>query len=186
MARNKLRILLSFYSLPKHHTIHTALLITNKIKNGAKRGTISARKWHVKNTIQLINHVPARPWRREREIIPDIDNDLRLLACAVIAKVYDIDEVERLINSVPVYQPEDVDQDMACVFDSNIWAKEAMKELRWENVVKATLVTKAEEKLNLYIANHPARWNVQSGTDVQGEPPIVPIIDMFTGKMLRE
>ncbi|KAJ5666500.1 uncharacterized protein N7477_008948 [Penicillium maclennaniae] len=186
MARNKLRVLLAFYSRPNDPGIHTALLITKKIKSGAKREIISARKWHVKNTVQLIDHAPARPWRREREIIPNIDNDLRLLACAVIAKIYDIGEVETILNSVPVYQPEDVDQDMACVFDSNIWAKEAMKELRWENLVKASLFTKAEEALNLYITSHPARRNFQSENDLQKEPPIVPIIDMFTGKMLRE
>lgn len=187
MARNKLRILLAFYSIPKDHTIHTALLITSKIKPGAKRGTLSARKWHVKHTVQVINNVPTSAWHRKREVITDIDNEPLLLACAVIAKVYNIIEVERLLNSAPVYQPEDCDQDMACVFDSNVWAKEAMKELRWEKneIIKPTLLTKAEDRLHKYLESHQARWN-QSGHDLQHEPPIVPIIDMFTGKVLRE
>lgn len=186
MARNKPRILLAFYSRPKHHTIHFALLITGKIKRGAKRGSIPARKWHAKNTIQFVNNIPTRPWRREREIVTDIDNDLRLLACAVIAKVHNLDEAERLLNLVPVFQPEDADQHMAAEFDCRIWAMEAMKELRWVGVVKATLFTKAEETLRSYIETHRARWNAQSGHDLQGKPPIVPIIDMFTGKILRE
>jgi hypothetical protein len=40
--------------------------------------------------------------------------------------------------------------------------------------------------LKSYIETHRARWDAQSGHDLKGKPPIVPIIDMFTGKMLRE
>jgi len=186
MARNKPRILLALYSCPQNHTNHIALLFTGKIKRGAKRGSIPARKWHAKNTIQLVNNVSTSSWRRERNIITDIDNDLHLLACAVIAKVHNVDEAERLMNLVPVYQPEDADQDMAAEFDSTVWAKEAMKELRWAGIVKATLFTKAEDTLRSYVETHRARFDAQSGHDLRRQPPIVPVIDMFTGKVLRE
>src|SRR4051812_47547491 len=134
MPRNKSRLQLALYARPKHPgTYHYALFISPK--STKQQPTLSATKYHVKNTLQNISGEVTQPWRYERVAISDVRSEHRLLVRVIIAKVISPNALERILNEVPVYQIDDPDQAKAQSFTCLTWVQAALRELRKSGVV---------------------------------------------------
>jgi hypothetical protein len=131
-------------------------------KEGKEQIAKSATKYHVKNTLQNIAGEAKQPWRFECVSISDIQLEHRLLVRIVIAKVVSIDALEKVLNSVPVYQVDDVDQIKAQSFSCKTWVQSAVEALAkqgaivklgdWEGI-KTSALQYVEKKVE------EGRWN---------------------------
>lgn len=182
MPRNKSRLQLALYNRPKHpNSYHYALFIASK----SDQGLIT--KHHVKNTLYVDDAgVMTQPWRYEQTIIPDVASESRLLVRVIIAKVTQTREhVEKMLQNMPIYQVEDVDQARVQSFSCQTWVRDAFHELtrqgavvskleRWEDVQREAveyLDRKREQK----------RWDASW----RGGPG-VPLMDLLAGKEIIE
>ncbi|PVI03237.1 hypothetical protein DM02DRAFT_588347 [Periconia macrospinosa] len=133
MPRNKPRLQLALYARPKHPGSYHYALLTSP-KSTPKQQTNPATKHHVKNTLlpqTISGELPTQPWRYERLAISNIQLEQRLLVRIVIAKVTSsLDALERILETVPVYQTDDLDQVKAQSFNCLAWVRAALDELR--------------------------------------------------------
>jgi hypothetical protein len=129
MPRDKPRLELALYARPKHPgSPHYALLVSPK--STKDNVSTSATKHHVKNTLQNINGVISQPWRYERVAIPDTNLEQRLLVRVVVAKVIlPIDELERIVETLPVYRDDEVERMEGKVFSCKTWVRDVLDEL---------------------------------------------------------
>lgn len=180
MARHKPRLLLGLYARPKHPgTYHYALFITPRIKSPGKR--LAASKYHVKNTIQIIDDQVSQPWQLEQFSTPDISHDPRLLICVVIGKIVSLDMVEKLISQTPVYQVDHPDVEKARSFDCLSWVRDALDRVRlsgavsslsdWETIYKGALEYVDSKKKE-------GRWDAGRACD---DAHRIPVLDLLTG-----
>ncbi|KAI9809078.1 MAG: hypothetical protein M1825_002367 [Sarcosagium campestre] len=139
MARNKPRLCLALYARPKHpDTYHEALMICPKLlsEKPVSPSPLPAVKYHVKNTLQRINDELAQPWVYERQELPDVATDPRLLVRIVIGKVLDAQRIEEILrDAVPIYQVDDDDEEKAHSFNCAEWVRMATEALRTHGVV---------------------------------------------------
>ncbi|KAH7346109.1 hypothetical protein BKA66DRAFT_321797 [Pyrenochaeta sp. MPI-SDFR-AT-0127] len=183
MPHNKLRLQLVLYARPKHPgTYHYALFISPK--GTRTQPASSATKHHVKNTLQNISGDVTQPWRYERVVISDVQLEHRLLARIIIAKVIDLDVLERTIEAVPIYQVDDPNQGEASSFTCLTWVRAALEALRGQCVVTALGEWMEVEKQALeYVKrkNEEGRWKAEwKGTAG------VPMLDLLEGRELVE
>ena len=182
MRRNKPRIQLALYARLKHPgTYHYALFVASKSAEGP------ITKHHVKNTLQVdVAGQAAQPWRYERIMILDIEAEQRLLARVIVTKVTKpCEQVQRILESVPVYQVDDLDQAEAQSFSCRTWVRDALQELRRQGAVAAELEEweVVERKALEYLdkKREQRRW---SGTWKGGTG--VPLMDLLEGKEVVE
>lgn len=179
MARHKPRLLLGLYARPRYPgTYHYALFITPRIKSPGKR--LAASKYHVKNTIQIIDDQVSQPWQLEQFTTPDISYDPRLLVCVVIGKIVSLDLVEKLISQTPVYQVDHPDVEKARSFNCLSWVRDALERVRlsgavsslpdWGTIHKGALGYVHRKKLE-------GRWDAGSCDDCHS----IPVLDLLIG-----
>jgi hypothetical protein len=129
---------MALYARPKHPgTYHYALFITPKTTHGQAPIT----KHHVKNTLQVdVSGEAIQPWRYERTIVSNLEAEQRLLVRIIIAKVLKpCDDVQRILESVPVHQVDDLDQAKAQSFTCRTWIRDAWQELMRQGAITAQL-----------------------------------------------
>lgn len=115
--RDKKRLYIAYYLRPKHPDVpHQALMV------GPKRisDNSSFTKFHVKNTLQILDGGAAQPWIYEMVEISDLRSDIRLLALACVGKVVTpLRSIRDTLESIPIYQIDDPDvvkaKDFNCV-----------------------------------------------------------------------
>ncbi|KAF1959320.1 hypothetical protein CC80DRAFT_533484 [Byssothecium circinans] len=179
MPRNKPRLQLALYARPKHPgSYHYALFISPK--STKQQQANSATKHHVKNTLQNISGELAQPWRYERLAISDVQLEQRLLVRIVVAKVTSPDALDRILETVPVYQVDDPDQAKAQSFSCSRWVRAALEELgrqgavaalgEWEEIHKKA-VEYVERKKE--VGRWSAGWKGEVG---------VPMLDLLDGR----
>lgn len=184
MTRNKPRLVLGLYARPRHpESYHYALLITPRIPKGIGN-RLPASKYHVKNTIQIIDDQVSQPWQLEQISTPDISHDPRLLACIVIGKVVSLDMVEKLLSRTPVYQADHPDVEKARSFDCLSWVRDAVERIRlsagvsglpdWEAIQEGALGYVERKK-------EEGRWDAGRASDDGLE---IPVMDLLVGREL--
>jgi hypothetical protein len=184
MPRNKPRLQLALYARPKHpNSHHYALLIAPK--NAAAQAPVT--KHHVKNTLLVDEHGEAtQPWRYERTVISNIEAEPRLLARVIIAKVAkSSDEVQQILDGVPIYQVEDLDKAEAQTFTCKTWVRDVLRALIGQGALAANAgewdVVEREALEYLDRKQKQGRWDSTwkgaSGT---------PLMDLLEGKEIVE
>jgi len=182
MPRNKNRFQLALYARPKHPgSYHYAFFVAPKNSQGP------VTKHHVKNTLQIDASGDAiQPWRYERTTITSVEAEPRLLARIIIAKVAkSSDDVQRILESVPIYQVEDLDKAEAQTFTCRTWVRDVLRELSKQGALATNLgeweVVEREALEYLDKKRAQGRWDVTwkggSGT---------PLMDLLEGKELVE
>ncbi|KAF2212259.1 hypothetical protein CERZMDRAFT_97538 [Cercospora zeae-maydis SCOH1-5] len=173
MTPNKPRLQLAVYARPKHpESPHYALFLA------PKRGPGPVVKHHVKNTWQVESSGQAIcPWRYERTVIASVDNEPRLLARVVMAKVVKGgEEVQEMISSVPVRLEDDS-------FSCKSWVKDAWGELRRRDAIRSKCDDwdVVERQVREYVdkKRQQGRWE----SCWKGEAG-VPLMDLLEGKEL--
>lgn len=124
MPRNKDRLQLALYARSKHPgTYHYAFFVAPKNTKG------SMTKHHVKNTVAIdASEQVVQPWRYERTTVTDVASEQRLLARIIIAKVAkSSDEVQRILDGVPIYQVEDLEKAEAQTFTCKTWVRDVLR-----------------------------------------------------------
>lgn len=178
MPRNKPRLQVALYSRPKHPgSYHYALFVASK--NGLGQIT----KHHVKNTLLIDPTGEATaPWRYERTMVSDVGAEQRLLARIVIGKVVVSDEeVQRLVEEVPILQIDDPDTATAQSFTCQTWVRDVFQELRRQEAI-ATIFEEWEEveqNASEYVETkrEQRRWSGSWKGD-----SAVPLMDLLQGK----
>jgi hypothetical protein len=178
MPRNKECLQLALYARQKHPgTYHYAFFIAPKNSQGPMT------KHHVKNTLQIGSSGEAtQPWRYERTIATDVEAEPRLLARIIIAKVAkSADEVQRILDGVPIYQVEDLEKAEGQTFTCKTWVRDVLRELigqralaanagEWEVVEREALEYLDRKRAQ---GRWDAAWKGGSGT---------PLMDLLEGK----
>lgn len=181
MPRNKPRLLVAFYSRPKHpDSYHYALLLTPKLNRN--QTSFPATKFHALNTLQNISGELSSPWRYERSSVADVSSERRLLVCVVIAKVIDENLLEQMLKNVPVYQKDDAARAKAEASDCVAWVREALDQLqRSAAVSRLTTFDEIERQALEYVAckKDEGRWSSHP-------QPGVPVLDLLQGCELVE
>lgn len=180
MVRNKPRLQLALYARPKHpSTYHYALLITRKTNKNPKTTPNSATKFHVKNTIQMIDGQVVQPWRFERNFITDLSQEHRLLACVIVGKILS-DVVEQVLTEVPVHQIHDSDAAETQAFTCQTWVRTALDELRDSGAVSGLLDWEVIQKAALeYVEKKKeSRWAI--GMETHNKR--IPTMDLLVGR----
>jgi hypothetical protein len=184
MPRNKPRLQLALYARPKNPgTYHYALLIAPK--NAAAQAPVV--KHHVKNTLLVDDRGEAtQPWRYERTVISNIEAEPRLLARIIIAKMAKpADEVQRILEDVPIYQVEDLEKAEDQTFTCKTWVRDVLRELIGQGALAANVgewdVVEREALNYLDRKRAQGRWDTTwkgaSGT---------PLMDLLDGKEIVE
>ena len=163
MARNKPRLLLALYARPKNpNSSHYALFIMPKHAADKQRRGLSATKLHALNALQVVKGEAVQPWRFERTSTADLNDERRLLACVVVAKITDETAVARTLEAVPLYQDDNPDQAKAQSFDCVAWVREAIGRLKGSKAIASlpSFDTVQHEALG-YLARkrHQSRWS---------------------------
>jgi hypothetical protein len=184
MPRNKQRLQLALYARHKHPgTYHYALFVAPK--NAQVQAP--ATKHHVKNTLQIDSSGEAsQPWRYERTVVSNIEAEPRLLARIIIAKVAkSADEVQRILDSVPIHQAEDLDKAEAQTFTCKTWVRDVLRELSRQGALAANVgewvVVEREALAYLDKKRKQGRWDVtwKGGSGI-------PLMDLLEGKEIVE
>ncbi|KAJ5569485.1 uncharacterized protein N7459_008915 [Penicillium hispanicum] len=184
MKRNKPRLMLGLYARPKHPDApHYALLITPKSNLQKGRRPITATKYHVKNTLLYTEGVVTQPWRYQQVPVPDLDKDPRLLVCAIIGKVLDMDKLSARLAQIPIYQTDDPDQEKARAFDCRTWVRDAVEALQSTGCIAAMDWRTADGGTRAYMEQKRSegRWNAAQSESCSGDRSVVPIVDLLTG-----
>ena len=173
MPRNKLRLQLALYARPKHPgTYHYALFIAPKHIQDKALTT----KHHVKNTFMNIAGEVTSPWRYERAIVTRPEDEQRLLVRVVVAKLTAPHEViDEILESVPVYQVDDLDESHTRTFSCRTWVRDALQLLSDRKTISGfTSWVEVQQKSVEYVATkqRQRRWS-SSWTG----PPGVPLMD---------
>lgn len=183
MPRNKDRLQLALYARPKHPgSPHYALFIAPKNAQGP------ITKHHVKNTLTTnASGETIQPWRYERTTITDVEAEPRLLARIIIAKVAakSSDDIQRILDSMPIYQVEDLDKAEAQTFTCKTWVGDVLRELGSQGALAADPgewdVVEREALAYLGRKRKQGRWDVtwkgRSG---------LPLMDLLEGKEVVE
>jgi hypothetical protein len=178
MSRNKPRLELALYGRPKHlHSYRYALFVAPKSTKHAP--AVSGVKHHIKDTVQTIAGEIRQPWRYERVAIEDINSEACLLVRVVVAKVTDLDAVQRILSRVPVPPANALDPDQATAFTCQAWTRDALRELRAQGAVAGLGEWDAVRQRAVdYVAKkkEKGRWEVgwKGGEGV-------PLLDMLDG-----
>ncbi|KAK4496447.1 hypothetical protein PRZ48_012427 [Zasmidium cellare] len=173
MPRNKPRLQLALYARPKYpDSPHWAIYIA------PKKGD-SATKHHVKNTILSIPGQISQPWRYERAAIPDVTLEQHLLLRVIVGKVKTCpDHLDKIFETMPVYQVDDPDKAKAESFNCRSWVWDALEELQRQGAV-TTLEdrTEIERQAREYFAQkrEQGRWG-------KGWKPGVPLMNLMEKK----
>lgn len=178
MPRNKPRLQLALYARPKHPDApHYALFIASKVSPG------TPTKHHAKNTLLVDeNGNASSPWRYERTVITEIDAEQRLLVRVNVAKLAKPrDEVDQILESLPVYQVGD----RAAAFNCVTWVRDAYRELARRGAIsgKAEEWEVVERKALEYVQREreQGRWSAEwKGSSV------VPLMDLIHEKKVVE
>lgn len=180
--RNKPRLLLGLYARPKHpDSPHYALLITPKI-TPSQNQALPASKYHVKNTLEVVNDQPSQPWRFEQTSLQDIAEDPRLLVAVVIGKVVSLDTAEETLRQTPVYQIHDPDREKALTFDCRIWVRDALDGLRASDCVSSLVDWDTLDQRALgYMQQKKESGIWIAGRGESGKVGI-PVLDLLTGE----
>ncbi|KAF2646200.1 hypothetical protein P280DRAFT_464435 [Massarina eburnea CBS 473.64] len=179
--KKKPRLELALYSLPNHSkAYHYALFIAPKY---TKPITLDAvQKHHIKITLQNnISGEISQPWHYEHIGIEDVQKEPRLLVRVIIGKVtVSVDEVDKILAAMPIYQEVDVQQRVVKRFGCMTWVESAVQELgkrdavkglmKWE-AIKGVAVDYVEMKKRI------GRWDI----GWQGEKR-VPLMDLMSGE----
>jgi len=182
MPRNKDRLQLALYARPKHpDSPHFAFFIAPKNLQGP------VTKHHVKNTMMIDESGKAiQPWRYERTTITDVESEPRLLARIIIAKVAKSpDDVQRILDSVPIYQVEDLDKDEAQTFTCKTWVRDVLRELSSQGALSTNPgewdVVEREALAYVDKKRAQGRWDVtwKGGSGI-------PVMDLLEGKEIVE
>jgi hypothetical protein len=181
MPRNKDRLQLALYARPKYpDSPHFSFFIAPKNLQG------SVTKHHVKNTMMIDESGKAiQPWRYERTTITDVEAEPRLLARIIIAKMAkSADEVQRILDGVPIYQVEDLDKAGAQTFTCKTWVRDVLRELsrqgacadvgEWEVIEREALAYLGRKREQ---GRWDVTWKVGSG---------IPLLDLLEGKEVVE
>lgn len=178
MPRNKDRLQLALYARPKHPgSYHYAFFVAPKKPQGP------VTKHHVKNTLQIDSSGEAiQPWRYERTTITNVEAEPRLLARVIIAKVAkSSDDVQKIMDAVPVYQVEDLDKAEAQTFTCRTWVRDVLRELSGQGALAANVGEweVAERQALGYLDGKRAqgRWDVawKGGFEI-------PLMDLIEGR----
>lgn len=186
MPQNKHRLQLALYARPKHPgTYHYALFVAPKESGQHASPPTTTTKHHVKNTLQNVSGEVSQPWRYERLEIPDIALEQRLLVRIIIAKVAtSIDHVNRILETVPIYQVGDQDEEKARSFTCRTWIRDALGELRSREAVTKLEDWEVVERRALEFVDKKREQRRWSGS-WKGRPG-VPLLDLLEGKELVE
>ncbi|OJJ49065.1 hypothetical protein ASPZODRAFT_140007 [Penicilliopsis zonata CBS 506.65] len=184
---NKPRLHLALYSRPKHpDEPHYALLVTRKFSHADCQRTISAVKFHVKNTIlRGPDGYISQPWRFEHVDIADLAQESRLLVCVTIGKVRSLEKAQGAFSRIAVPPEADQDSREDGVFDCRTWVRDALETLRLSDSSDAVSGlrewTAVEQQTKEYLARkkQEGRWNASSSTMGTG---LVPWFDLLTGQ----
>jgi hypothetical protein len=182
MPRNKDRLQLALYARSKYPgTYHYAFFVTPKNLQGP------TTKHHVKNTVTIDSSGQAvQPWRYERTTVTDVASEQRLLARIIIAKVAkSADEVQRILEGVPIYQVEDLDKAEGQTFTCKTWVRDVLRELsrqgalaanvgEWDVVEREALEYSERKRAQ---GRWDTTWKGASGT---------PLMDLLEGKEIIE
>jgi hypothetical protein len=183
MPRNKDRLQLALYARPKHPgTYHYAFFVAPKNAKGP------VTKHHVKNTLQKIDgsNEVTQPWRYERTTVTDVKAEPRLLARIIIAKVAkSADEIQIILEGVPIYQVEDLDKAEGQTFICKTWVRDVLRELSRQGALAANVGEwdVVERGALEYLDRKRAQgrwdttWKGASGT---------PLMDLLDGKEIVE
>lgn len=185
--RNKARLHLALYALPKHpDTYYYALLIRPKdiAATLALSGVLTASKYHVKTTIRTdADGAVSHPWIYETYHIHDLVDEPLLLASIVIGKLsVSTERISEILRHVPTYQ-DDGSSGRGTKFNDVEWTRLAIDALRQANVVSDDGITWEaifEGSLN-YMRRKQAegRWEVGWKG---GNPDAVATFDLITRK----
>ena len=182
MPSNKPRLQLALYARPKHPgSYHYALFIAAKNLQGP------VTKHHVKNTLQIdASGEATAPWRYERAVVTNIEAEHRLLVRVIIAKVATSwNDVEKILESAPGYQIDNLDRAETQSFSCSTWARDAYQELRRQGAVtaKSEKWEDVKRKAQEYVETkqQQRRW---SSSWERGSG--VPLMDLLNGKEIVE
>ncbi|GIZ39098.1 hypothetical protein CKM354_000248900 [Cercospora kikuchii] len=179
MTRNKPRLELAIYARPKHpESPHYALFVA------PKRDAGPIVKHHVKNTWQVDDSGQAsRPWRYERTVVASLENEPRLLARVIVAKVLRTEEVQQVFYSIPVNTEDGgiVAVEMAASFSCKSWVKDAWEGLRRRRAIFSKFedwdVVERQAPEYVEKKRQQGRWD-SSSKGAAG----VPLMDLLEGK----
>ncbi|CAK1354250.1 unnamed protein product [Cercospora beticola] len=180
MTRNKPRLQLAVYARPKHpESPHYALFVA------PKHDTVPVVKHHVKNTWQVDDSGHAScPWRYERTVIASLENEPRLLARVVVAKVLQsAEEIQQIFDSIPIYTEDEgiVAAEGAASFSCKSWVKDAWEALRRRNAISSKFddwdVVEREARGYVETKRQQGRWD----TSWKGAAG-VPLMDLLEGQ----
>ncbi|KAJ5223894.1 hypothetical protein N7468_008436 [Penicillium chermesinum] len=191
--RNKPRVLLALYAQPDQPEYpHYALLITPKFKpslhqnlGDKEQAPIPATKYHVQKSRQNLQGELFRPWQFEKTDIADIDRDPGILVCTMIGKVLDLKRLKYVLPTTPVYQLNHPDQVRALNFDDHTWARDGYQELKDHHIIAGIDWTAAEEGANAFMRQKHNNDPWAAGCSEGRNQPLVPIVDLTSGCMLR-
>jgi len=180
MPRNKDRLQLALYARPKHpDSPHFAFFIAPKNLQGP------VTKHHVKNTMLIDESGKAiQPWRYERTTITDVEAEPRLLARIIIAKVAkSADEVQQILDGVPIYQVEDNVKDEAQTFTCKTWVRDVLREMSRQGAANVGEWDVVEREALAYLdrKRKQGRWDVTW----KGRPG-TPLTDSLEGREIVE
>ncbi|PPJ58941.1 hypothetical protein CBER1_04121 [Cercospora berteroae] len=180
MTRNPPRLELAVYARPKHpESPHYALFVA------PQRDAGPMVKHHVKNTWQVDGSGHAScPWRYERTVEASLENERRLLARVVVAKVLQTEEkLQQIFDSIPV-DTEDggtVTANGGASFHCKSWVKDAWEGLRRRRAICSTFddwdVVERQAREYVEKKRQQGRWD----TSWKGAAG-VPLMDVLGGE----
>jgi hypothetical protein len=125
----------------------------------------------------------SQPWHYERIIISDCNVEQRLLARIVIAKVVAaVQDLEKVVEAVPVFQNDDVEASDGRVTSCRTWVRDAIQEMARQDVVlRLSNWEKIQEKALQYVERKKeiGRWDLS----LEGKKK-VPMMDLSSGQEL--
>ena len=129
MARNKPRLHIALYARPGlPNSYHYALIVSSK------DGSSDIVMYHVTNARRSTQGLPSQRWRHEKFTLNSLSGEPWLLVLVTVAKVLvPLDDVTEILQSVPVYQPEDGEkyEKFSCVE----WVRAAIQRLDEETAI---------------------------------------------------
>lgn len=178
MARNRLRLQLALYARPKYpDTYHYALFVAPK----SAQCQTPITKHHVKNTLEIIAGDATQPWRYERTVITRAEDEQRLLVRVVVAKLTGPRElIDHILESVPIYQDDDVDRAQVKTFTCRTWVRDALQLLAEREAISGFSSWIEVERASLEYVNakqNQRRWS-NSWTGPAGVPLLDPLNSM--------